>query len=125
MAGSRFSRTVLEEDVQSVDKAWNEYRVQVMKVYTFYRQSRKVGLINRSPELCRLAEEWQDVAELVVATTFDLAYLPAQRKRRHKLGANTDELHATIVDVQARHDAAKAKLPDITPRLQKLYDSLK
>lgn len=122
---SKYRSTVLEEDVECMEEAQKEYRVKVAKVYAFHRQAQKVGLRKRSTELCQLAADWQDEAEMVVATTFDLTYLPAQLKRKHKQGVNTDEMHAIIVGVQARHDAAKARLEPLTPRLQKLYNSLK
>ena len=122
---SRYRNTLLAEDFEQIEAAQKTYRHKVRDVYAHTAQAGKMGRVRRSPELCQLADEWQADAEMVVATTFDLQYLPAQMKRRNKQGIDTTELGQIIAATQGRHDAAQARLPDLTQRLQELYDSLK
>jgi len=106
-----FRSTVLAEDLETVQNAWSDYHQSVAALYSKHQAAAYKAAASGDERLRSSADEWLAQAELVVATNFDLVYLPAQVRRLRKLGRDVSEIERIIEDVRSRNRAAREALP--------------
>ena len=69
-------------------------------------------------------DKWLDAAEMIVATNFDLVYLPAQERRLVSLNRDAAELQATIKAVRHRNQKARYELPEIVTEIKEMLGAV-
>lgn len=113
-----FRSTVLDEDLETVQNAWSDYKQSAAALYARHQGVALKAAQNGDQKLRKAADGWLEQAELVVATNFDLVYLPAQVKRLKKLDRDTSELEQVVEDVRDRNRTARAALPTAKSELE-------
>ena len=112
---------VLPEDRDAVVAAHQKCHREKNRIYAQHRANAKLAYLKEIPELLEASAEWQEQADLLVSTKFDLVHFDAQIKRAKQLGNDHTWLVKTREEVYRRFKRAKKRFPAAAERAERFY----